>query len=188
MNKSEQAKRYYQWKRYQHQNSEKLLNWAHSRGIEGNNEFVLAEAFSRICLEKVMKQWHPDCEIRQMGLFDHYDVLVLVPPTVAEGKFRLNDSDEYQTDDITMKKADYVAMCDSGCPSYVVNIFWDGVARAYNIGDWTSTNTWTHSGTTAAGGDLKTEMRLQYDPKDAVYTTTITLPNWDDYDDKQGDS
>ena len=182
MDRSEQAKRYYQWKRYQHRNEKELTEWAHKRGLEGSGEFFLAEAFSRVCLEKAIRRWFPfDIEIRQMGMYDHFDAFVPYPISVIEGKFRLNDSDEYPTDDITMKKADYVAMVDSGCPAYLACIFFDGVVRFYNIGDWNGTGTWTHSGTTAGGGDLKTEMRLQYDPKDAVFTTTITLPDWTDY-------
>lgn len=176
MDRNERAERWLKWKRFQQENSQGLLKWAEANGIVGDDEqFVLAETFSRVVLAKALRKQFPDCKIIQMGLYDHYDIKVENPLMVVEGKFRLNDDNAYPTDDLTMAKADYIAMVDEGCPAYVVDVFYNGVVRAYNIADGNE-GVWTHSSTTAESGYEKTESKLCYNPSDAVWTTNITLP------------
>lgn len=170
MDRIKQAERYYKWKQFQHKNEEQILDWAYRNGISGSViEFVLAEAFGRVMAVKGIRSVLPYAVITQSDLLSHYDMEV--DGYRIETKFRLNDSDEYPTDDLSLKKTEWENI------DLYINVFWDGVVRCYDIKYPCGEGEWSHNKTTATAGETITESRLSFCPDEALWTTTITMPD-----------
>lgn len=168
---TEKQDRKRRWKQFQEDNKEVLMNFAHTNGFDNGEEpFILAEAFSRTLIEKATRQVYGE-KGKQQHLRCHYDTEVA--DKKIEGKFRLNDSDQYPTDDISLSKEEYLEMEDS---CIIVFAHWDGVVRAYDLKGKHKEDEWHKPRYTTKDSEKVTETRLQYDPKDAIWTTTITLP------------
>jgi len=183
MNKSEQAKRYFEWKKFQNEHSEDLLEFATKMGFAEKRaplEFILAEAFSRVLGIKVIRKNYIDADIYPMPLYWHFDFLVVDGEGNERGvevKFRLNDSDEYPTDNISISKKDYNAAVSDTIPIDLYNIFYDGKVRVYDLNGKSEVGEWTHSSTTAVDGAKITDKSLSFNPTNILWTTSITMPD-----------
>lgn len=169
MDSSIRAERYYKWKRFQQANSGSFLTWGEKHLITGNTDFVLSEVFSRVIGVKALAL-SSALTISQAPLTAHYD-LVTDGDTRIDVKFRLNDSDEYPTDNISESKIGY------GEADQILCVFWDGVCRLYDANSYRSKGQWSHSAKTAQESEIITDGKVSYHPDDAIWTTTITMPD-----------
>lgn len=182
MDRSKQADRYFKWKQYQNTHRDILLEFADKTGIYDKNapeEFVLAEAYSRALAARAILNNYRNVTIIPQPLYHHFDFLIIDEDgnkRGVEAKFRLNDSDEYPTDDISYTKKDFNATASTEFPIDLYYTFFDGTVRVYDLNGKSNDGTWTHSSTTAAAGRTITDSRLSYNPMDALWTTTVSIP------------
>lgn len=151
-----------------------LLTWAEKRGIWGPNEPIkLWEIFSRITGEKAIRQVKgKDCAVKQLPLTARYDMEVDGIP--VENKFRLNDKDQYDTDDISEHKASFMASISG----LIISTSWEGESRCYDANAAIRKDAdWEHYDTTAYKRYKKKEGRWQYASANTEWITTITLPD-----------
>lgn len=182
MDKSEQERRKRIWKEYQNAHRDILLEFATKMGFNDPNapeEFVLAESYSRALAARAVLANYPDCRLFPMPLYWHFDFLLVDGEGNERGieaKFRLNDSDEYPTDNISFKKKVYNKVSSETIPIDLYCTFFDGKTRVYDLNGKSEVSTWTHSRTTATEGELITDQSLSYNPMDALWTTTVSIP------------
>lgn len=182
MDRSEQERRKKIWKEYQSKHSEALLDFATKMGIndpKAPEEFVLAEAYSRVLAAKAVLKNYPDCRLIPMPLYWHFDFLLVDGEGNERGieaKFRLNDSDEYPTDNISLTKKDYNRVAAETIPIDLYYTFFDGTTRVYDLNGKSEVGTWTHSRTTASEGEVITDQSLRFNPYDALWTTSVSVP------------
>lgn len=183
MDRSEQDRRKQIWKQYQNTHRDILLEFARKMGfydVNAPEEFILAESYSRaLAARAILNNYGRDVQIIPMPLYHHFDFLIIDEEGEKRGveaKFRLNDSDEYPTDDISYTKKDFNATASTEFPIDLYYTFFDGTVRVYDLNGKSNDGTWTHSSTTAAEGRTITDSRLSYNPMDALWTTTVSIP------------
>lgn len=179
MDSRERSRRYFEWKDYCGRNEDKLMDFAAKNGFDeptAKKEFITAEAFSRTLTVKAIREHYQGCQLIPKPLRHHYDFDLITEDGEqrgVEGKFRTCDSTEYPTDDISLNKKEWI---DEGKPIDLVNIFYDGVVRAYDLNGPSTTSTWTHLAQAAVESRSITDERLQFKPEDAIWTTTVSVP------------
>lgn len=185
MNKQLQAERHSSVNRFAENNKEKLLEWGKKKGIVPETDrdipFVLAEIVGRILALKAIKiiSGYTYDSIKQMPLGCNYDMLTPNNKHI-EVKFKYNDDDEYVTDDISLHKKELNEGLEYDGGTEVIIPFFNGVVRCFDMMlPFRDDLEWTRDSTTAVKGVEKTEPKLSYNPKDALWTTNITMPDWD---------
>ena len=182
MDRSEQARRKKIWKEYQHQHSLELLAYAMDKGFYDESapvEMVLAEAFSRCLAEKAIRKNYSDYSLSHMPLYHHFDFLLIDGEGNERGietKFRLNDKDEYYTDNISFNKREWNATASETMPIDLYYVFYDGNIRVYDLEGKSTEGNWTHSRTTAIDGETVTDRSIAFNPLDNLWTTSVTMP------------
>lgn len=182
MNKSEQERRKKIWKEYQHQHSLELMAYAMDRGFYDESapeDMVLAEAFSRCLVEKAIRKNYSDYHLYSMPLYWHFDFLLVDAEGKERGieaKFRLNDKDEYTTDNISLNKKEWNATASETIPIDLYYVFFDGNVRVYDLNGKSEEGKWTHSRTTAIEGETVTDRSIAFNPLDNLWTTSVTMP------------
>lgn len=182
MDKSEQERRKKIWKEYQHKHSLELLAYAKDKGFYDESapvEMVLAEAFSRCLAEKAIRKNYSDYSLSHMPLYHHFDFLLIDGGGNERGietKFRLNDKDEYYTDNISFNKREWNATASETMPIDLYYVFYDGNIRVYDLNGKSTEGNWTHSKTTAIDGETVTDRSIAFNPLDNLWTTSVTMP------------
>lgn len=171
------------WHKLMKDRQNKLLEWCIKKGIITDTDtekipFALSDAVSRICSIKALRNIYPESasSITQATLDCHYDMTI--GPLKNEAKLKLNDSDQFSTDDISMSKKDYLDGIADEVITTIIN--WDGVVRAYWLKDGIPKGYWDKPSSTVLDGDndnKRTEGRIYFNREDAIWTTTITMPD-----------
>ena len=170
------------WKQYQYEHKDSLLKFARKMDICDTNaeeDIILAESFSRALAARAIFNNYRNITVYPMPLYHHFDFLVVDEDgnkRGVEAKYRNNECGHYPTDDISMTKKDYNAAVSSEFPIDLYYTFFDGTVRVYDLNGKSNDGTWTHSKTTAIQGRTITDSRLSYNPMDALWTTTVSIP------------
>ena len=176
MDKDLQRERHHQLKGFLISHSAACISWAEKHRISATSiNMLLYEVYSRVQTTKALRKIFPKAVIEQGSGLSRYDIIVHLQDEdlFIESKYKVNDDDEYATDDISFPKFNSILSLPN---SYVAIPFWDGVVRIYKADNYTTIGEWTHQSKTADEGDEITENKVVYSPVSASWTTTITTP------------
>lgn len=172
------------------ENEKKYFDWGLRTGIidrvpdkESERAMVLFELYSRASQAKVLvAKYGKDVKINQKELNEHYDIEATIPDgeTIAiEGKFRYYNSDDWDTSDISLKKTNYEVNRDCPYPIYVMSIYFDNVARMWEMYDENAVQgDWSHKNKSSYITSYSiTESKLRYPNNKTFWTITLDETN-----------
>ena len=170
------------WKQYQYEHKDSLLKFARKMDIcdaNAEEDIILAESFSRALAARAIFNNYRNITVYAMPLYHHFDFLVVDEDgnkRGVEAKYRNNESDKYDTDFLSKQKKNYNKVISEDIPIDVYYTFSDGKVRVYDLNGKSDEGRCSHNKTTAIEGPRITEDGLYFNPMDALWTTTVSIP------------